>query len=94
LFPRTAERKAGTRPLSVCRWQSCSGSSGESFDFKPLRGEATGIAGIDARRPVLPRLVLVGGDRFHQGDELALDRLILDLAVGAQQPEAECAVQK
>src|SRR6516225_3795967 len=33
-------------------------------------------------------------DRFHQRDELALHRLILDLAVGAQQAEAESRVQE
>src|SRR5581483_7738884 len=40
------------------------------------------------------RLFLVGGDRFHQRDELTLHRLILDLAVGPEQPQAERAVQE
>src|SRR5262249_4469337 len=31
---------------------------------------------------------------LHQGDQLALHGLVLDLAVGAQQPEAECAVEE
>src|SRR5690349_23687800 len=37
---------------------------------------------------------LVGRDRFHQRDELTLHRLVLDLAVGAQQAEAESRVQE
>ncbi|MFK4628661.1 hypothetical protein ABIF02_001188 [Bradyrhizobium elkanii] len=41
-----------------------------------------------------PRSVFVGGDRFHQRHQLTLHRLILDLAVGAQQPEAERAVEE
>src|ERR1700760_3085235 len=47
-----------------------------------------------ATGPRARRLFLVGGDRFHQGDELTLHRLILDLAVGAEQPQAERAVQE
>jgi hypothetical protein len=38
--------------------------------------------------------VFVGGDRFHQGHQLTLYGLILDLAVGPQQSQAERAVQK
>src|SRR6478735_6869184 len=38
--------------------------------------------------------VLVRGDRLHQGHQLTLHRLVLDLAVGAQQPEAEGAVEE
>jgi len=34
-------------------------------------------------------LALVGGDRFHQGHQLTLYGLVLDLAVGTQQPQAE-----
>src|SRR6478735_8979515 len=40
------------------------------------------------------RLGFVRGDRFHQGHQLTLYRLILDLAVGPQQPQAERAVEK
>src|ERR1700760_829292 len=47
-----------------------------------------------ATGPRARRLFLVGGDRFHQGDELTLHRLVLDLAVGAQQPQAERAVEE
>ena len=39
-------------------------------------------------------LVFVRGDRFHQGHQLTLNGLILDLAVSTQQPQAECAVEK
>src|ERR1700761_7917613 len=39
-------------------------------------------------------LVFVGSDRFHQRYQLTLHRLVLDLAVGAQQPEAERAIEK
>src|SRR6267378_6087414 len=39
-------------------------------------------------------LVFVRGNRFHQGDQLALHGLILDLAVSPQQPQAECAVEE
>src|SRR6476469_2787832 len=38
--------------------------------------------------------VLVRSDRLHQGHQLTLHRLVLDLAVGAQQPEAEGAVEE
>src|SRR6202041_757002 len=38
--------------------------------------------------------VFVGRDRFHQGHELPLDGLILDLAVGAQEPQAEGTIEK
>src|ERR1700738_4782062 len=44
-------------------------------------------------RPVL-KLGFVRGDRFHQRHQLALHRLILDLAVGAQQSQAKRAVKK
>src|SRR5947207_4498491 len=40
------------------------------------------------------RSVFVGGDRFHQGHQLTLYGLVLDLAVGTQQPQAERAVQE
>jgi hypothetical protein len=33
-------------------------------------------------------LVFVRGNRFHQGHQLTLDGLILDLGVGPQQPKA------
>jgi hypothetical protein len=36
----------------------------------------------------------VGRDRFHQRDELTLHRLVLDLAVGAQQAEAEGRIEE
>src|SRR5580698_2064274 len=39
-------------------------------------------------------LVLVRSDRFHQRHQLTLHGLILDLAVGPQQPEAERAVEE
>src|SRR6185437_5624908 len=39
-------------------------------------------------------LILVRCDRFHQRHQLTLDGLILDLAVGPQQPEAERAVEE
>src|SRR3979490_646480 len=39
-------------------------------------------------------LVFVRGNRFHQGDQLALHGLILNLAVSPQQPQAECAVEE
>src|SRR5665213_3130058 len=39
-------------------------------------------------------LVFVGRDRFHQGYQLTLYGLVLDLAVGPQQSQAECAVEK
>ena len=41
-----------------------------------------------------PALFLVRCDRFHQGHQLTLNGLVLDLAVGPQQPEAECAVEE
>src|ERR1700737_2246784 len=41
-----------------------------------------------------PRLVFVRGDRFHQRHQLTLYGLILDLAVGPQQSQAERAVEK
>src|SRR5205085_6732378 len=40
------------------------------------------------------RSILVRGDRFHQGHQLTLYGLVLDLAVGAQQPQAERAVEE
>jgi len=40
------------------------------------------------------RLVFVGSDRFHQRHELTLHGLVLDLAVGPEQPQAERAVQE
>src|SRR5207247_3582856 len=40
------------------------------------------------------RSVFVRGDRFHQGHQLTLYGLVLDLAVGPQQPQAERAVQE
>src|SRR5438445_10113848 len=40
------------------------------------------------------RSILVRGDRFHQGHQLTLYGLVLDLAVGSQQPQAERAVQE
>src|ERR1700687_3643099 len=40
------------------------------------------------------RLVFVRGDRFHQRHQLTLYGLILDLAVGPQQSQAERAVKK
>ena len=40
------------------------------------------------------RSVLVRGDRLHQGHQLTLHRLVLDLAVSAQEPEAEGAVEE
>src|SRR5262249_32211759 len=47
------------------------------------------------RLPVVAvRLFFVGGDRFHQGYQLTLHRLILDLAIGAQQSQAERTVQE
>src|SRR5882672_3715975 len=39
-------------------------------------------------------LGFVRGDRFHQGHQLTLYGLILDLAVGPQQSKAERAVEK
>src|SRR5258708_5676265 len=39
-------------------------------------------------------LVFVRGDRFHQGHQLTLHGLILDLAVGPQQSQAERAIEK
>src|SRR5882757_2276849 len=39
-------------------------------------------------------LGFVGGNRFHQGHQLALNGLVLDLAVGAQQPQAERAFEE
>src|SRR3954453_19141898 len=38
--------------------------------------------------------MFVRGNRFHQGHQLALYGLILDLAVAPQQPQAERAVHK
>src|ERR1700724_731288 len=52
------------------------------------------ISGEWRRGPPARRLFLVGGDRFHQGDELTLHRLVLDRAVGAEQPQAERAVKE
>src|ERR1700686_2794884 len=49
-----------------------------------------GAAGTLADRA----LAFVRGDRFHQGHQLTLNGLILDLAVGPQQPKAERAVEK
>src|SRR6185437_476602 len=46
------------------------------------------------RNAAQEELFLVGGDRFHQGDQLTLHGLILDLAVSPQQAEAERAVEK
>ena len=43
---------------------------------------------------VSSNLVFVRGDRLHQGDQLALYGLVLDLAIGPQQPQAECAVEE
>src|SRR5579872_924111 len=64
------------------RLEACSGRQ-----WRNPRSRATG--------PYFPELsALVGGDRFHQGNKLALYRLILDLAVGAQQPQRERAVKK
>src|SRR5579883_2637073 len=64
------------------RLEACSGRQSRN-----PRSRATG--------PYFPELsALVGGDRFHQGNKLALYRLILDLAVGAQQPQGERAVEK
>src|SRR5882672_1068117 len=40
------------------------------------------------------RLLFLGGNQFHQRHQLTLHRLILDLAVGPQQPQAERAVKK
>ena len=39
-------------------------------------------------------LTFVRGNGFHQGHELALHGLVLDLAISSQQPEAECAVEE
>src|SRR5579872_4805815 len=39
-------------------------------------------------------LGFVRGDRFHQGHKLTLYGLVLDLAVGPQQPQAERAVEE
>src|SRR3954451_15802889 len=38
--------------------------------------------------------VFVRCDRFHQGHQLTLDRLVLDLAVGAQQAQAESTIEE
>src|ERR1700733_7082755 len=46
------------------------------------------------RCPGGPWLIFVRSDRFHQGHQLPLNGLVLDLAVGPQQPEAERAVEK
>src|SRR5215813_3781153 len=44
--------------------------------------------------PRIRCLFLVGCDRLHQGDELTLHRLVLDLAPGPKQSHAERAVQE
>jgi hypothetical protein len=49
---------------------------------------------MEIREGVGSGLVFVRGDRFHQGHQLALDGLILDLAVGTQQSQAERAIEK
>ena len=63
--------------------------------YRELEAPAEGLAPIDRdggaqdRDDRNARSVFVCRNRFHQGDELTLDRLILDLAVGAKQAEAE-----
>src|SRR5215475_12680086 len=67
-----------------------------SISAKPSSIRPKRVTGVAPNRSPARALVLrfVRGDRFHQGNELTLHRLILDLAVGAQQPEAERAVEK
>src|SRR5215475_12569861 len=69
-----------------CRWM-CVAQSGRAPATRPI-----------ARRPPMaePSIAsaLVGGDRLHQRDQLTLYRLVLDLAVGPQQPQAERAVEE
>ena len=59
-----------------------------------VRGAANQIAKPGSARRSGDALVFVRGDRFHQGHQLTLYGLILDLAVGPQQPQAERAVEK
>jgi hypothetical protein len=52
------------------------------------------LPAVDRSNPQCRELGFVRGDRFHQGHQLALHGLILDLAIRPQQPETECAVEK
>ena len=47
-----------------------------------------------AAKQVRERLCFVRGNRFHQGHQLTLHGLILDLAIGPQQSQAERAIEK
>ena len=80
-----------SRPDQHVAWR------GDRLPVDPLalidRVRGAGEPGL-LRRPAARRLILVRGDRFHQGHQLTLDGLILDLAIGPQQPQAERAVQK
>src|SRR5262245_52964538 len=90
---------AATQPGSAIRWLRTDLVPARSRSG-PAQRQATRrfLASIDRVRGAAIQarccLALVGRDRFHQGHQLTLYSLILDLAVGAQQPQAECAVQE